>query len=65
MFGCSEYITTLPHWQAVRRFLPTHGCGGYRAFLSGVRAKNPEFRARWEQAINGPLPPDNDPQTPP
>jgi len=38
------------------------GVGGYRAFLSGVRAKDPEFRARWEQAINGVLPPDNDPK---
>ena len=63
-----------PEWQAV--FLSTLAetkhitrarlaAGVASSLVYRVRAKDPEFRARWEQAINGPLPPDNDPQTPP
>lgn len=60
-----------PEWQAV--FLSTLAetkhitrarlaAGVASSLVYRVRAQDPEFRARWEQAINGLLPPDNDPK---
>ena len=62
-----------PEWQAV--FLSTLAetkhitrarlaAGVASSLVYRVRAKDPEFRARWEQAISNLLPPDNEPQTP-